>query len=52
MSKKAAKPKLLSSGNQHEHVRYLEVNEGDALDVDQLSDWIRQAARLPGDPVF
>lgn len=38
--------------SKHEHVRYLEVNEGDALDVDQLSDWIRQAARLPGDPVF
>lgn len=33
-------------------VRYLHLHEGDALDDAQLARWIRQAAELPGDPLF
>lgn len=34
------------------HVRYFHIHEGDALDEGQLTDWIRQAAQLPGERVF
>ncbi len=30
-------------------VRYFHIHEGDALDEAQLTDWIRQAAALPGE---
>ncbi|WP_240387351.1 DUF1801 domain-containing protein [Brevundimonas naejangsanensis] len=30
-------------------VRYLHIHEGEALDEAQLTDWIRQAAALPGE---
>lgn len=30
-------------------VRYLHLHEGDAVDEAQLTDWIRQAAALPGE---
>ncbi|MDR6623970.1 DUF1801 domain-containing protein [Caulobacter segnis] len=29
-------------------VRYLHIHEGETLDEDRLTDWIRQAAALPG----
>lgn len=35
-----------------EHVRYLDIHEHDDLDEAQLMRWIKQAARLPGDPIF
>lgn len=34
--------------SRHEDVRYLDIHEG-GLDEAQLSDWIRQASRLPGE---
>ena len=30
-------------------VRYVHIHEGDAVDEAQLTDWIRQAAALPGE---
>lgn len=29
--------------------RYFHIHENDALDEEQLADWIRQASRLPGE---
>ena len=29
-------------------VRYLDVHEGDELDVAQMATWVKQAAALPG----
>jgi hypothetical protein len=30
------------------NVRYLDIREGDEIDVAQLADWLDQAAKLPG----
>lgn len=30
-------------------VRYLDIHESDAIDEAQLTDWIRQASKLPGE---
>lgn len=35
--------------SKHPHVRYLDVREGDTLDEAQLTDWVKQAAALPGE---
>ncbi len=35
--------------SKHGSVRYLHVHEDEALDEAQLTDWIRQAAALPGE---
>ena len=35
-----------------EHVRYLNISEREDMDDEQLRDWIRQAADLPGDDTF
>ncbi|HEX7099459.1 MAG TPA: DUF1801 domain-containing protein [Acidimicrobiia bacterium] len=35
--------------SKHEEVRYLDIREDDALDMEQLSSWVRQAADLPGE---
>lgn len=35
-----------------ERVRSLHIAEDDELDDDQLRDWIRQSAALPGDALF
>lgn len=35
--------------SKHERVRYLDICENDVIDEARLSDWIRQAARLPGE---
>ena len=42
-------PPLVS---KHDHVRYLNVAEKDDVDDDQLREWIRQAAALPGEETF
>lgn len=34
--------------SKHEDVRYFHIHEDDEWDEAQLSDWIRQAAALPG----
>lgn len=35
--------------SKHKHVRYLDIHENDQLDEALLTDWIRQASRLPGE---
>lgn len=35
--------------SKQETVRYLHVSEDEPLDEAQFSDWVRQAARLPGE---
>lgn len=35
--------------SKHKDVRYLDIREDDPFDEAQLSDWIRQASRLPGE---
>lgn len=34
---------------KHPEVRYLDIQEDDELDEDQLVSWIEQAGRLPGE---
>jgi len=38
--------------SKHPDVRYLHVHEGDDLDEARFVDWVRQAAELPGEPLF
>lgn len=38
--------------SKHSAVRYFHIREGDAVETEQLADWIRQAAELPGDNLF
>ncbi len=38
--------------SKHQAVRYLHIHENDALDESQMTDWIRQAAALPGEKLF
>jgi hypothetical protein len=35
--------------SKQKDVRYFHIHEGDVLDEAQLTDWIRQAAALPGE---
>lgn len=48
----AALRPTLPVASQQQHVRYLHVHEGEAVDDVQLAKWIRQAARLPGEMLF
>jgi hypothetical protein len=34
--------------SKHKDVRYLDIHEKDEIDETQMSDWIKQAAALPG----
>jgi hypothetical protein len=34
------------------NARYYHIHEGDRIDEAMLTRWIRQAAKLPGDPLF
>lgn len=45
----AALEPLPPGESKQEHVRYLDVHEGDDLDEAQFSDWVKQAAALPGE---
>ncbi|TVQ87027.1 MAG: DUF1801 domain-containing protein [Deltaproteobacteria bacterium] len=38
--------------SKQQGVRYLNIREGEGLDVERMSDWIRQASALPGEAVF
>jgi hypothetical protein len=38
--------------SKHKDVRYFHIHEGDHLDEELASSWIRQASELPGDPLF
>ncbi len=35
--------------SSHKEVRYFHIHENDTLDEAQLTDWIKQAAKLPGE---
>jgi hypothetical protein len=35
--------------SKHKEVRYLDIYEDDQLDEAQLTDWVKQASRLPGE---
>ncbi len=35
--------------SKQEHVRYLDIREDAGLDERQFTDWVKQAARLPGE---
>lgn len=37
--------------SKHPDTRYFHIHEGDALG-EELASWIKQAAKLPGDPLF
>jgi hypothetical protein len=37
--------------SKHKHVRYLDIHEHAELDEAQLAAWVRQASRLPGEPM-
>ena len=37
--------------SKHPNVRYLDIHEGD-FDEKQFTSWVKQAAKLPGDPMF
>lgn len=39
-------------GSKVEHVRYLDIREDDAFDEKLFTSWLKQAAVLPGDPLF
>jgi len=39
-------------GSKHPNVRYLDIHEADVLDEKQFTAWVKQAAKLPGDPLF
>lgn len=34
------------------NTRYVHIREDEDVDEKQLAQWIRQAAKLPGDPLF
>ncbi len=36
-------------GSKQKDVRYLHIHEDDVLDEARITDWIRQASRLPGE---
>lgn len=36
-------------GSKQKDVRYLHIHEGDVMDAAQVTDWIKQASRLPGE---
>lgn len=35
--------------SKHKEVRYLDIYEKDEIDETQLTDWVTQASRLPGE---
>jgi len=39
-------------GSKHPSVRYLDIHEDDVIDEKQLTAWVKQASKLPGDPLF
>lgn len=45
----AALDPLPPVGSKQPDVRYVHIHEDEVLDEAQLSDWIRQASRLPGE---
>lgn len=50
--KKASQPKLLSGGNPQIEKGDGDIHENEELDEKQVVAWIKQAAEMPGDPLF
>ncbi len=48
----AALDPLPPVGSKDPNARYLHIEEGDAIDTPENEAWIRQAATIPGDPLF
>lgn len=38
--------------SKQKEVRYYHIHENEPLDAEQLAKWIRQASKLPGEPLF
>ena len=38
--------------SKHPSTRYFHIHENEEIDAELLADWIRQAAELPGEPMF
>lgn len=38
--------------SKYPHIRYSNIREDDVIDDDQLREWIRQAAAIPGEETF
>lgn len=38
--------------SRHPNTRYVHIDEDGTFDEELLAEWIRQAAELPGDPLF
>lgn len=38
--------------SKHAHVRYLDIHEDDEIDEQQLTAWLKQASRVPGEMMF
>jgi hypothetical protein len=39
-------------GSKHPNVRYLDILEDEVFDEKQFTAWVKQASKLPGDPLF
>jgi len=39
-------------GSKHPNVRYLDISEDEVFDEKQFTAWVKQASKLPGDPLF
>lgn len=35
--------------SKHNDVRYFHIHEGERIDEDRFSDWVKQASQLPGE---
>ena len=38
--------------SKHDHVRYVHIHEDEGMDEAQMKNWVKQAARMPGDELF
>ncbi|MDV6330473.1 DUF1801 domain-containing protein [Asticcacaulis sp. 201] len=47
----AALNPLPPGASKQKNVRYLDIHENEPIDDAQLIDWVRQASRIPGDPI-
>jgi hypothetical protein len=45
----AALQPLPPGESRQKHVRYLDIREDDPFDTEQITDWVKQASRLPGE---
>lgn len=43
---------LPPKASKHPNVRYLDIHQDEPIDERQFTAWLKQASRLPGDPLF